>query len=324
MLKSITTLLAGVAFTVNAIAQEPVWDGNTVILESQKVSDGIYAVIPSDASEKAGNGYPIATSGGFVIGENSVLVIESMINERLAEQMISLVKAETDKPIKYLVNTSYHGDHSYGNYVFPSSVSIIQHESAKDYVDNYFEQDTAFMISNFGEGRGIEDVIPKTGDILVPKNGSISIDLGGKTVDIDDFGFAQTGGDLFVSVKGENILWTGNPVVSTKPALPWLLDGHLLETLATMKYVYGAINESTLVIPGHGPITNRSAIKWHIDYLTALKNKVEKAIARGLSLEETVEKVQLPKYQGYALHEWVHSGLNVPAAYKELSSSKVK
>ena len=54
------------------------------------------------------------------------------------------------------------------------------------------------MIKNFGAGRGIEPIEARTGDVLVPPGGKLSIVLGGKTVEIIDFGFAQTGGDLFV------------------------------------------------------------------------------------------------------------------------------
>ncbi len=326
MIKQVSMAFAVITTAIASIsqvqAQDPVWDANKVELAVQSVGDNVYAIIPSDAKEKAKLGYPIATTGGFVIGDNAVLVVESMLNERLANQVTALIKSKTDKPVKYLVNTSFHGDHSYGNYTFSPDVQIIQHAHAKGYVDNYFKQDTEFMMQNFGTGRGIEQVVPKTGDILVPKNGHITIDLGNKFVDINDYGFAQTGGDLFVAVNSDNVLWTGNPVVSTKPALPWLLDGHLLETLATMRYVYGIVDENTKVIPGHGPVTDRSAIKWHIDYLADLKSEIKAAIKAGKSLEETQATVTMPNFQGYALHGWVHSALNVPAAYKELSAGK--
>ena len=103
-------LTAGIAY-----AQEPVWDANTIVLESQKLAEGVFAVIPTGATEMAENGFPIATSAGFVIGENGVLIVESMLNENLTDQLLDLIAKETDQPIRYLVNTSYHGDHSYGN-----------------------------------------------------------------------------------------------------------------------------------------------------------------------------------------------------------------
>lgn len=304
--------------TASEQAQEPVWDGNKVILESKKLADGIFAVIPTGAADMAAKGKPIATTSGFVIGDNGVLVIDSMLNKRLHDQLIALIAKETSKPVTHMVNTSYHGDHSYGNFYLPESVDIIQHQKTADYIASKFEADTQFMKQNFGEGRGIEDIKPVSADTLIQDGKGLEIDLGGKRVVIQDFGFAQTGGDLFVTVPEADILWTGNPVIADAPALPWLLDGHMLETLATMEKVYASTNENSVIIPGHGPVTDRKAIKLSIDYLTALKNEVQQAVDAGLTLEETVEKIQMPKYEGYALRGWVHFELNIPAAYKDL------
>lgn len=300
-------------------AQEPVWDGNTVVLESKQLADGVFAVIPTGADEMASKGMPIATSSGFVIGDNGVLVIDSMLNKRLAKQLRKLIRAETRKPIRYIVNTSYHGDHSYGNYAFPATVTVIQHENTKAYVDRNIDEDKQFMIQNFGAGRGIEEAVPRTGDVLIPTGGQLTIDIGGQSVEIRDYGFAQTGGDLFVWHGGAKVLWTGNPIVAQRPALPWLLDGHLLETLDSLTAVYDAMPSDARIVPGHGPVMGREDLKWHIDYLAEIKSQVEKAVARGLSLEETVAEVQMTDYQGYALFGWVHPQLNVPAAYRDLS-----
>lgn len=302
--------------------QEPVWEANTVELRGEKLADGVYAIIPSDAAEKAPKGIPIATTGGFVVGQDGVLVIDTMLNGRLARQVQDIVAAATDKPIRYIVNTSFHGDHSYGNSLFPDSVVIIQSVATKDYVDNHFTADTEFMIGIFGAGRGIEQAVAKTGDILIPTGGSMTLDLGGRTVLIRDFGFAQTGGDLFVWLPGDKVLWTGNPVIAQAPALPWLLDGHLIETLETMKSVYAFVSKDAQLVPGHGPVTGTDVIKWNIDYLTAVRDRVSEAIAQGLTLEATVARVTLPEFAGYQLYDWVHPALNVPAAYKDLSGTK--
>ena len=63
-------------------------------------------------------------------------------------------------------------------------------------------------------------------------------------------------------------------------------------------------------------------MKWHIDYLTAVKRNVQTAIDQGLSLEDTVKQVAMPEFRGYVLFDWVHPGLNVPAAYKDLKALK--
>lgn len=318
MRRIMLTFVLAIGFALPSSAQEPVWDGNTVVLESQQLANGVFAVIPTGAEAMADNGVPIATTSGFVIGSEGVLVIDTMLNERLHNQLIALVRAETDLPIKYAVNTSAHGDHSYGNQYLPEETLIIQHAATAGFIASHLEADKAFMIQNFGEGRGIEEIEATPSDILVADGGEISVDLGGIAVDIRDYGFAQTGGDLFVSVPSANVLWTGNPVIAQAPALPWLLDGHLIDTRDTLKAVYIDFDYETRVVPGHGPITDLTSIKHNIDYLNAVEKQVSAAIAEGLTLEETVARLEMPQFQGYALFSWVHPQLNVPAAYSDL------
>lgn len=314
-------ILASLGMTlVSAVqAQEPVWDANTVVLESQELSEGVFAVIPEGAEEMAAQGQAIATTSGFVIGTDGVLVVDSMLNARLNSQLFDLIAAETDLPVLYMVNTSFHGDHSYGNHYLSEDITIIQHANTQRYIDTHFAEDVVFMTQNFGEGRGIEDIQPTNADLLIGEGGSLSVNLGDITVDIRDYGFAQTGGDLFVFVPDANVLWTGNPVISTAPAVPWLLDGHLLETRDTLQAVHAAHDSETKVVPGHGPVSNIDAIQWNVDYLSAVEVAVRASIADGLSLEDTVASVQLPDFQGYSLFTWVHPGLNVPAAYNDLN-----
>jgi glyoxylase-like metal-dependent hydrolase (beta-lactamase superfamily II) len=113
-------------------------------------------------------------------------------------------------------------------------------------------------------------------------------------------------------------MWAGNPIITVKP---WLLDGHLVETLETLQKVYDFLPSDARVVPGHGAVMGREDIKWHIDYLRTVKKEVQAAIDDGLTLEQTVQRVKMPELGGYALFGWVHPGLNIPAAYKDLSNN---
>lgn len=312
-------LVASSLASVQANAQEPVWDANKVVLTSEELAEGVFAYYPANAKKLEKKGFPVATSGGFIVGNDSVLVIDTMLNKRLNEQVQAMVSKEQKKLSIYAVNTSYHGDHSYGNMYLPEGTTIIQHVNTKTYVDKNFKADTEFMMYNFGKGRGIEDIVPTTGDVLVGQGGAITLDLGGKQVQIMDFGFAQTGGDLFIWEPESKVMWTGNAIVAVKPALPWLLDGKLLETLETFKTVYSFLPEDARIVPGHGSVITKDDLNWHIQYLDMVRSNVQSAIDDGLSLEETVKKVTMPEFQGYALFGWVHPALNIPAAYKDLS-----
>ncbi|MBB5206343.1 glyoxylase-like metal-dependent hydrolase (beta-lactamase superfamily II) [Inhella inkyongensis] len=304
-----------------ARAEAPIWDGNKVQMQSLRLAPGAFAHVPADAAALNAQGGAAATSGGLIVGTRGALLIETMLNRRLHDQVRQLAaKAAPGKPLLYAVNTSSHGDHSFGNMFLPRETRLIQHEHTAKFIAEHLEQDKAFMLQHFGKGRGIEPIRARAPDILLPAGGKLVIDLGERQVEIHDFGFAQTGGDLWVWDPQSKTMWAGNPVIAARPALPWLLDGKLVQTLATLQKVYDFLPAEATVVPGHGVPMGREALRWHLDYLSAVKQGVQGALARGLTLEQTVAEVKLTEFRGYALFDWVHPGLNVPAAYKDLSA----
>ncbi|MFM9972683.1 MAG: MBL fold metallo-hydrolase [Burkholderiales bacterium] len=308
--------------TSTAFAAEPIWDANKVTMVSEPLAPGIFAFYAANARTVNASGGAAATSGGLIVGSRGALLVETMLNKPLNAQVLALVRRATKLPLLYAVNTSAHGDHSFGNMYLPGGTRVIQHANTKAFVEKSLDDDKKFMIANFGTGRGIEEIRARTGDILVQTGGRVSIDLGGRQVEIIDFGFGQTGGDLFVWEPQSKVMWAGNPIIAAKPALPWLLDGHLVQTLETLIKVREFLPADARIVPGHGVAMSRDDLNWHIDYLSAVKQNVQAAVTRGLSLEETVKQAPMPEYRGYVLFDWVHPQLNVPAAYKDLQGGK--
>jgi cyclase len=291
------------------------WTPNAIELVSQELAPGVFVVYDVNAPDGP-SGRPLATSAGFVIGEDGVVLVETMINRRLLCQLVDLVRAETDLPITHAINTSFHGDHSYGNAFLPEEVEVVQHERTAAYIAANFEADREFMESNFGADQGLDEVMAVLPDIAVTDEGW-SIDLGSVTVEARYYGFGQTEGDLFVWVPEAKVLWTGNALVNEAPALPWLLDGHAHEVEATLALVRAELPAGATVVPGHGPPLTPEAFVWGLDYLAALQDGVAASVEQGLTLEETVAAVTLEEFRGYALFDWIHSAVNVPNTYAE-------
>lgn len=302
----------------------PIWDANKVTLELQKVSTDIYAIIPTTAATETAKGIPQATTGGFIIGKNGVLLVEVMLTKLLYDQEVKLIRSVTDKPILYAVNTSDHGDHCFGNYLLPASTLIIQNEFAKNNLEKNYEGIKQFMVGLFGAGRGIENTVFRPADIVIPKNSNLKVDLGdGKIIELLNVGTAQSPADLFVWMPNQKVFWAGNPFIAESPAIPWLFDGFFLEPAANLKKMYDFLPDDAIVIPGHGRITNKAGIKYTIDYVQELKKEVEAAVDKGLSLEQTREVVKMKEYdKGYVLFNWLHSNFNLPNAYKDISNNK--
>ncbi len=294
------------------------WTPNAIRLVSQRLADRVYAVYDSNAQVYSPAGIPLATSGGFVIGDNGVLLVESMINRQLFCQLVGLVRAETDKPITHVINTSSHGDHSFGNAFLPPEVHIVQHQRTAEYIAGHFQEDIAFMKMNFGADQGLDELHPVAADTLVSDSSPYSVDLGGIEVTARYYGFGQTGGDLFVHVPAAKVVWTGNPLVAAKPAVPWLLAGHAAEVERTLSQVRASLPAGTIVIPGHDHPTDGHGFDFAVSYLSTLLSEVGTAAAQGLTVEQTVSRVTMPAFSGYRIWDWVHKQVNVPATYGEL------
>jgi glyoxylase-like metal-dependent hydrolase (beta-lactamase superfamily II) len=292
----------------------PPWDAARVNLTSKELAPGVFAVLPDDVFDKD----HVGTTAGFVIGERNVLVIEGLLNGDLASQLIGLVRRVTTKPIRFLVNTSYHGDHAYGNYLFPDTTVILQHPATKKYMEEKFEEDRSFMIGLMGKGKGIERVQARTADISVPD--MVSVDLGGRIVEVRHFGFAQTPGDLVIWVPDAKVLWVGNMIQAPSPALPWLLEGRHHDTIETLSRVRDFLPQDATIIPGHGRPMRPADIEFPLRYLHELDGSVRKAIDEGRSVEEALDAVAMAHYGEYSLFDWAHKTVNVPAVYHHLRS----
>jgi glyoxylase-like metal-dependent hydrolase (beta-lactamase superfamily II) len=306
--------------------QVPIWDGNKVELTLHKIATGIYAIQPTSVGSETTKGIPQATSGGFIVGEKGVMLIECFLNKRLFDQEIKLIRSVTNKPILYAVNTSDHGDHCFTNYLLPPGTLIIQNEFAKENLAQHFEGIKQFMITLFGKGRGIEEATYRPADITVAKNNKVTIDLGGnKIVELINTGTAQSPADLFVWLPAEKVFWAGNPFIAESPAIPWLFDGYFLEPAANLKKIYDMLPDDAIIVPGHGKITNKAGIKYTIDYVQSLTQQVQTAVKKGLTLDQTRQTVTMKEYdKGYVLFNWLHFNFNLPNAYKDISNNKEK
>lgn len=327
-LASIISIICGWGNAINAQyplpPTVPIWDGNKVELKSQKIADGVYAIVPVTAETETTRGIPQGTCGGFIVGSKGVLLIEVMLNKRLYEQEIKLVKTVTDKPVLFAVNTSDHGDHCFSNYLLPASTVIIQNEFCKENLSKNFENIKQFMIMLFGKGRGIEDAKYRAADITVAKNNNFCLDLGnGKVVEFINAGTAQSPADLFVWVPSAKAFWGGNPFIGESPTIPWLFDGFFLEPAANLKKMYDFLPDDAVVIPGHGRVTSKAGIKYTIDYVEALKSNVQEAVNKGLSLEQAKQSVTMKEFdKGYTIFNWLHYNFNLTNAYKDISDNK--
>lgn len=218
-------------------------------------------------------------NNGWVVFDDYVLVIDANFPSG-AQEVITKIKAQTNKPIRFAFDTHHHGDHAYGNQFWADNGGVIvAHENVLSEMRKY---ETGFFGGKPGRwedtAKGREDV--KATRLKPPSllyRDVMIFDDGTHRVELRYFGVGHTHGDGFAWLPKERILFTGDAAVNGP--YNYLADGETgawVETLARAQTL-GA----TIVAPGHGPSGNNGVIGAQRDYFVALRAEVEKR--KGLS-----------------------------------------
>jgi cyclase len=281
-------LLAELALPTAAQAPEgfipPPLNPRGVQIETQQLAPGVYALLSNK---------PPVDNSGFVVGERGVLVIDAHINGTMAQQIQAAVRQVTSKPILYLVNTNYHGDHTFGNYLFPAETLIVAQRQTAERMRE-FEQEKQFMRQTVDNDPTVfADVRLRLPEVVF--DDYLRLDLGGRVVELYHFGPGNTPGDTVVYVPEARVAWTGNLILG-EGTIPFLIEGGAgayLETIARFAHTI----EVERIVPGHGTLATGDILGRYLGYLSKLTESVRGAIRAGQTLKETLASNPLaPQY----------------------------
>jgi len=229
-----------------------------------------------------------------------------------AKDILEEIHKTTDKPVRFVVNTHYHHDHTFGNGIFRDAGAVIVSSAAacqemktlgrREWDQNYSGQPL----------EGYTQVFPSVTFV-----DSLAFDDGVHRVEIIMMGPAHTAGDVVVWLPRERILVTGDLFVNGNPwgnnvADPnvdydrWL---NVLDTLASWNPV--------MVIPGHGKPATTKNLKWQRDYLADLFRQVRAGIGQGRTKEELIKSITLDYHPVYGENK-VSTARSVGAMYDNL------
>ena len=249
--------------------------------QARAFAEGVYALLA--------NPMPCDNSG-LIVGQRAALLVDAGVNGYVARELQRIARNLADCPIKYLINTNYHGDHTFGNYAFPSNVEIIAHRHTRESMRDLNYEKKIRSRNLFGHDEQISDVkYWRKPDTVF--DDYLEVDLGGRIVHLHYFGPGNTPGDTIVYLPDLFLAWTGN-FVGHKRILPMLLEIGPLQYIETLERCQRALDIRTIV-PGHGPLGSRESMQRTIDYLWALYCDVKKAFAAGMSADAAVGAVQL-------------------------------
>jgi cyclase len=242
-------------------------------------------------------------------------------------------------PIKLVINTHHHADHTGGNHAFSGDLPILAHEKAKPriagnmnrYISAAKEAVTSLTASTSPAAPKVreeakayhdrmndlkaEEFEPKT---LVKD--SRDLEIGGHQLTIHHFGPGHTDNDLVVFIPRQNIVHTGDLLFHKRhPFLDAGGGGSVQGWIDALQEVIGLCDAKTRVVPGHGEITDLSGLRGQIDYWNATRDAVAAAIKEGKSRAEA-GKIQLPQFKDYGGESIRQMTLGV--VYDQLKAAK--
>jgi cyclase len=271
----------------------------------EEVSDGIFAYIQPDGSWFLNN-------TGFLVGRDGVVSIDTTSTERRTRDYLAAIAGVSDRPVRTLINTHHHGDHTHGNCLLPLA-TILGHPLCREEIIAGGQGLFPPPASVFGqvEWGAIHPVPP-----FVTFDDHLTVWVDDLEVQLHAVGHpAHTTNDIVAWVPSRSVLFTGDLLfVGGTPFVPM---GSVSGSLAALDKVrqFGA---QTLV-PGHGPVSGPEVIEPVADYLRFIQSTAARAKAAGLSPLEVARQTDLGRFSDW--HDAERIVGNLYRAYAELDGA---
>jgi cyclase len=306
-----------------------------------KVAEGVYAQTVSPDGNAVSN-------SGVVVLEHSVVVFDTHFTPEGGQALLLKIRALTPKPVRYVVDSHFHPDHTHGNQVFPGTVQIISSTNARR---DILQKDQpalnrtlasvqaqlekmrkATAVSEMEEVNGVDlgrqikarqELLEKMSRlrIVVPLltiDSRLSIIEEKREVVLLYIGIGHTDGDIILYLPAEKVVFLGDLFFNA--AIPNVQDANLLEWMKTLDEILRLDAEK--FIPGHGPVGTKQDVREFLGYFEELKAQVEPAVTRGDSMEQVLRDVQVPaKYASYNFQTFFPA--NVQEMYVELRAHQL-
>jgi len=283
----------------------------------QQIVPGVYSALGTGALN-------VGSNSAVIVNRDDVLIVDSHISPESGRAMLQELKAITDKPVRFLVNTHFHYDHVNGNQVFAPAADIIGHEYTRRRLTGDILQTGMFADLVRGMPRQLEDLKGRAASEQDPAAKTRldqqlrvqtafaaslkDLQVTPPTVTLDDhmtlfrgdreirllyLGRGHTGGDVVVYLPKERVLCTGDLLVN---GLPNLIDGFINDWPDTLEKLKPLDFDD--VIPGHGePFKGKERIDWLQAFLRDLWQQANALHDQKLSVEEAAKRIDMTRHK---------------------------
>ena len=249
----------------SAFAQQ---DFSKVQIKTIPVAKGVYMLVGS-----GGNiGLSVGQDGAFLIDDQYA---------PLTDKILKAISAVTDKPVRFLVNTHWHMDHTGGNENIGKGGTIIV---AHDNVRKRLAKGQFMKVFN----ANIPPSPPKALPVITFAD-SVTFHWNDETLEVVHARSAHTDGDAVIYFKSTNVVHVGDLFFNgIYPFIDAESGGSMEGVIAGVEEVLGRIDDNTKVIPGHGPLGNKTDLKAYRDMLATVHESMTKLIEAGKNIDEII------------------------------------
>jgi cyclase len=269
----------------------------------EEVADGVFAYVQPDGSWMINN-------TGFLVAPDGVTAVDACATERRTRAFLGTIADVTRLPVRTLVNTHHHPDHTAGNGLF-STATIVAHDNAREEMRAMgVPRNTGIWTDvDYGDLR-LTPPFLTFADRLTLWAGELRCELlfAGQP--------AHTTNDIVVWIPEHSVLFAGDLVFNG--GTPFLLSGSVLGAIDVLEKFLKPFGARTIV-PGHGPVTGPEVIDEVLGYLYFVRVVAEQGRAAGLSPLEAARAVSLGRYAEWSDPERIVGNLH--RAYADLSGA---
>ena len=241
---------------------------DSVVIKTTKITNSVYML--------EGSGGNI----GVLVGNDGIILVDDQFGP-LSEKIKEALKAISDKPVKFVINTHYHLDHAGGNLNFGNDGAIIvAHENTR----KRLSADQFMAAFKMEQKATAYEGLPK-----ITFRESVTLNLNGETIQVFHVKNAHTDGDVIIYFKEANVVHGGD--VFVRYGLPFIdqenggnIDGMILGAEKIMT----TSNEQTVIIPGHGQLARKKDVLDYKNMLQTIRARVADGIKKGKSLDAIV------------------------------------
>ena len=244
------------------------WDMKNPTISTERITDNLHVLF--------GNGGNILVS----TGDDGVLLVDDQMPEA-KNVILRAIRKLGGRSVDYVINTHWHFDHAEGNNVFgPSGAQIIAQENSRYMMLNPQPINLSFIV--YPQQPYPVEAVPE----ITYKN-SMNLHLNGDRIELYHFGHAHTTGDSAVYLRNSNVLHMGDVFNMTGPPFIDADNGGSIDGIIQFcEEVLKVVNDETIVVPGHGPISTTQDLQTYIDMLIVVRDRIRSQIDEGKNLEE--------------------------------------